>query len=170
MPFLVGAGNLSDSEISPGSTALSDFWGSRLTKYSCTDSPHEILSCLPKVDSLFQLNGDAGVFYSKDGCWIECLGLWRIPVILMVLPSPNGDIPGLAAAYVSLCYRFSVPLIGLVQLGGDWHAKFRNLDGLPWCGWVPNCAEINPIDNSVYPMDTFVVVENIRRRMLNLNL
>lgn len=170
MPFLVGAGKLSDSEISPGSIALSAFWGGSLTKYSCTDSPNEILSCLPKVDSLFQLNGDAGMFYSKDGCWIECLGVWRIPVILMVLPSPDGEIPGLAAAYVSLCDRFSVPLIGIVQLGGKWHSKFRNIDGLPWCGWLPNSAEINSIDNCAYPMDTFVVVENIRRRLWNLNL
>ena len=33
-----------------------------------------------------------------------------------------------------------------------------------------NHAEINAIDNCLYPMDTFVVVENLRRRLWNLNL
>ena len=170
MPFLVGAGNLSDSEMATGSLAMSAFWEGDLIKYSCTDSPNEILCRLPKVNSLFQLNGDAGLFYSKDGSWLECLGAWRMPVILLVLPSADGDIPGVAAAYSSLCKRFSVPLIGLVQLGGEWNSKFRNLDGLPWCGWLPTSACINSTDKSVYPMDTLVVVENIRKRLWTLNL
>ena len=29
---------------------------------------------------------------------------------------------------------FKVPLLGIVQIGGQWTADQRRLDGLPWCG------------------------------------
>tara|TARA_Y100001968_G_scaffold63671_3_gene54469 strand:+ start:3463 stop:3978 length:516 start_codon:yes stop_codon:yes gene_type:complete len=171
MPFLVGAGPLSDSAMSSGSIALKAFWGDRLLKFTCMDSPDEVLSALPKNDLLFQLSGDAGFYHSENGSWLECLGAWKMPVILMATPSDQGEIPGTAAAYVALCYKLLVPLVGIVQLGGEWHPKARAKDGLPWCGCLPSDETGNgPGQDSVDPIDTLIVTENLKRRLKSLNL
>ena len=71
MPFLVGTGSLPDSEMNSGSIALQAFWGGELLKCSSSDCPNELLSSLPKDDSLVQLMGDAGSFHPDNGCWLE---------------------------------------------------------------------------------------------------
>ena len=85
-----------------------------------------------------QLSGDAAMLHLEGGSWLEALGAWRQPTVLMVAPLLSGDIPGVAPAYVALCKNFEVPLIGIVQLGGDWDNNKRRADGLPWCGLVPD--------------------------------
>ena len=175
MPFLVGAGELSDSEMTSGSIALQSFWGIELFKCTSKDSPNEILRSLPEKDALFQLMGDAGKFHSESGSWLECLGAWKKPVILMVAPTSQDQIPGTAAAYVSLCHELSVALVGIVQLGGKWDLKSRSLDGLPWCGCLPikklEDESNEQIDAFLHSSeDAFVVVENLKRRMSILNL
>ncbi len=171
MPFIISAGSISDSDMTSGSLALKAFWNYELLKYSCYQSPVEVLSSLPKKEALFQLSGDAASFNSENGSWFECLGAWKKPVILMVVPSADGYIPGVASAYVSLCADLSVPLVGIVQLGGEWNSRYRSLDGLPWCGCLPsNISADNPSQEPFYPFDNFEVAENLKRRMFNLNL
>ena len=165
MPFLVGAGHLTDSEMTAGSTALKGFWGDNLIKYTSSDPPNEVLKSYVKENRLFQLTGDPASFKSKDGSWLECLGAWKVPVILFVRPTATGEIPGVAHAYVSLCKDLSVHLIGIVQLGGEWDKEFRSIDGLPWCGRLP----IDRNQDSNYYNETLMVVENLIRRRANLN-
>ena len=165
MPFLVGAGHLSDAEMTAGSIALKGFCGGNLIECSCSDSPNKFLKTFAKENALFQLKGDPAHFKYEEGSWLECLGAWKIPVILMVTPSTQGQISGAAPAYVALCKEFVVPLIGVVQLGGDWDSEKRALDGLPWCGRLPK----EQIEDSNYLVDSLLVVENLKRRMKTMN-
>tara|TARA_Y100001968_G_scaffold333661_1_gene398103 strand:- start:36005 stop:36526 length:522 start_codon:yes stop_codon:yes gene_type:complete len=169
MPFLIGTGALPEADMSSGCIALSAFWGGDYKKLSVDEQPSKFLSSFSNEDSLYQLNGDAAKFDSIYGSWLEALAAWRKSIVLMVLPSNRGEIPGNAYAYVSLCRDLSVPLIGIVQLGGDWDSRNRKLDGLPWCGWLP-IDELKKTGNSIIPMDTIVVCENIKRKMKDLNL
>ena len=166
MPFLIGAGQLSDSEMTFGSTALKAFWGGEVIECDTSDSPNSFLSSFPKKNTLCQLIGDPAIVKSEDGSWLECLGAWKIPVILLVSPSSQGEIPGTASAYVALCKELLVPLIGVVQLGGEWDQKLRSLDGLPWCGRLP----ADQIQDSNYMIESSFVVQNLMKRMPNLNL
>tara|TARA_Y100001968_G_scaffold289053_1_gene291784 strand:- start:1302 stop:1817 length:516 start_codon:yes stop_codon:yes gene_type:complete len=171
MTFIISAGKISDSDMTSGSLALKAFWDCELLKYSCDESPIKVLSSLPKKEVLCQLSGDAACFHSENGSWLECLGAWKKIVILIVAPSSDGDIPGVASAYVSLCADLSVPLAGIVQLGGQWDSRYRSLDGLPWCGWLPsNTSENFRSDHLLYPFDNLVVAENLKRRISSLNL
>ena len=137
-PFLVGAGHLSNDEMRAGSSSLASGWGSELIEYSCIDNPIEILNSLPKKNCLIQLLGDAAMLHPEGGSWLESLGAWRQPIILKVITTPSGDVPGTAAAYKALCEFLGVPLLGLIQFGGNWNHVQRRLDGLPWLGWLPS--------------------------------
>ncbi len=81
--------------------------------------------------------GDPGARNKSHCSWIEALGAWRRATILFTKPLPNGKIEGTTAAYVALCEKFKVPLLGLLQVDGNWEDKERRVDGLPWCGWLP---------------------------------
>ena len=175
MPFLVSAGCLSADEMSRGSELLTEFFGGTVLCYSVEDCPNEVLSALPKEDCLFQLNGDPAKFNIDFGSWLEALGSWRHPTLLMVSPAPSlGDMTGLAAAYVALCKDLAVPLVGIVQLGGQWNFEQRRLDGLPWCGRLPinkeDEDEILKNTDSIYLMDTENVCLNIKKRILTLDV
>ncbi|MEA5417476.1 hypothetical protein VB757_20390, partial [Synechococcus sp. BA-132 BA5] len=50
---------------------------------------------------------------------------------------------GLPAAGAALLERWRVPLVGLVQVGGDWQPLQRRRDGLAWLGWLPDADEEN---------------------------
>ena len=172
MPFLVGAGNLTEGEMLPGSLALASFFDLPLIKFSCVQSPNSVFKSLPKNDALFHLTGDSAVSFPDGGNWLESLGAWRKPIILMVLPTSSGEIPGLAAAYFSLAKSLFVPVIGMVQLGGVWDANQRSLDGLPWCGCISD--EFKRLNNHDFDpnvsTDPFIVGENIKRRMILMGL
>ena len=137
-PFLVGAGHFSNDQMRAGSTALVRAWGVDLIEYSCIDNPRKILNSLPQKHCLVQLLGDAAMFHPEGGSWLEALGAWRQPIILKVITTPSGDVPGSAAAYTALCELLGVPLLGLIQFGGSWNYLQRKLDGLPWLGWLPS--------------------------------
>ena len=117
MLFLVGAGELPEAQMRAVTIALSRYWNNEFRKISCEQSPNEEISLLNQKDGLFQLEGDAASANHEGGCWLESLGTWKIPTILMVLSSSDGSVPGIASAYVALCKSLSVPLIGIVQLG-----------------------------------------------------
>ena len=171
MTFLVGAGQLPDSGMSSFSNALSKVWGGSLLKYSARDDPTKILGCLLKKKGLVQLLGDPAKTQISGMNWLEALGAWRQPSVLVVYASSDG-ISGNALAYTALCRELSVPLLGLVQYGGEWEAEIRKLDGLPWCGWIPeeksDALEYNNLINN--RILTEQVVVNLNRRFNSINL
>tara|TARA_Y100001968_G_scaffold146104_1_gene133578 strand:+ start:2662 stop:3186 length:525 start_codon:yes stop_codon:yes gene_type:complete len=174
MPFIVGAGELPEEQMSTGALALSRFWGGDFAKLSCEKSPNDSISILERNDGIVQLVGDAAFANHDGGSWLESLGVWRIPTVLMVLASRNGSVPGVSSAYVALCKHLSVPLIGIIQLGGDWDPKRRSLDGLPWCGMIsiqnPRAEEFDLSENSFNLISIEDVVANLKRKMISLNL
>ena len=76
------------------------------------------------------------------GSWLEALGAFRQPIILKVISTPSGEVPGHAAAYTSLCKYLGVPLLGLIQIGGNWDDINRRLDGLPWLGYLSADSQV----------------------------
>ena len=174
MPFIVGVGEPPEEPISIGSISLSSFLGKDLKKISCQESPNYKISLLNKNEGLFQLIGDAAFVNDEGDSWLEALGAWKIPTILMVLSNSDGTVPGIASAYVAFCKYLSVPLIGTIQLGGDWDQKRRSLDGLPWCGRIsiqnPLTNRIDSCDNPFEVMQIEDVVAKIRRQMIALDL
>ena len=174
MPFLVGAGELNEPEMTAAYKALATFWECELRKFSCNDSPNEILSSLQEDQGLFQLIGDAAITNGKRGSWLEALAAWRMPTILICTPLLNGLIPGVSSSYVALCRELSIPLVGIVQLGGIWDVKNRSLDGLPWCGCIPNRISkgfsLDSIEYLEYQIDVEVLGINLKKRMALLDI
>lgn len=94
------------------------------------------------------LTVDPGLWIQGLGTWAEALGAWRQPA-LVVLPAAAHR-SGAAAALVALLRQEGVPLVGLIQLGGDWDPEQRRQDGLPWLGAWP-VDEAGPAD--AFPAD-----------------
>ena len=139
--FLVGAGYLSDDEMREGSEALARSLNWKLLEYSSKDNPRDVLSSLPKINCLIQLLGDAAMLHPEGESWLDSLGAFRQPIILKVVATPTGNVPGFAAAYTALCKCLCVPLLGLVQVGGKWTPGVRRLDSLPWLGYFPSRSQ-----------------------------
>ncbi len=158
MAFLVGTGELPRLKMQDASIFISKYWGGPLGHSSCEDSPSKSLRDIAKSKGLILLHGDAGKLHPEGLSWLEALGAWKEPVILLAIPSPNGDIPGTAASYCALTRYFSVPLLGIVQIGGVWDIKQRKIDGLPWCGCIkPEDSEDHYLNNGegiVYSLRT----------------
>ncbi len=171
MPFLVGAGELPETQMSRGSLSLSSFWGGGFRQFSSEDLPNNLIDSIQNDDGLTQLLGDAAKAQLDGGSWLEALGAWRVPTILFALASSDGTVHGVASAYVALCKELSVPLIGIIQLGGSWDAGKRTLDGLPWCGWIPNEEnEIGNLKADSVQTEIEVACENLKRRRIMLNI
>ncbi len=136
IPFLIGCGPVSKPTMDAGSKALAGFWGRDLLYISSDQEPNGFLMSFEKENSLIQVQGDAAKVSCSGGSWLESLAVWRQPVLLIVTPLTDGYLPGIANAYVALCKELSVPLIGLLQLGGAWDQSNMGLDGLPWCGLI----------------------------------
>jgi hypothetical protein len=75
---------------------------------------------------------DAGRSLSGGGCWAEVLGAARQCCLLLLSAEQLSG--GSAAAGHALLQRWQVPVLGLVQAGGDWDAAARRNDALPWLG------------------------------------
>ncbi len=174
MPFLIAIGETSDSLANAGSLTLARFLGVKLIKISSEKEPHEVLKQLNERDVIVQLLGDAAKLHSSGSSWLEVIGAWRQPVTLMIAPSISGDIPGAASAYVSLCNSLSVPLVGLVQLGGELDLNKRRLDCLPWCGCIPSelLSKAFSWENANVDQNLMIeeIVLNIKHRKRNLDL
>ena len=136
IPFFVGAGDLSAPQLNGCGLALHQYWGGLLLKYESSEDPNKIIESLPEQKGLVQLIGDPAKISSKGVSWLEALGAWQQPTVLISNTFSN-EIPGTAFAYTALCRSFSIPLLGVIQYGGDWDPYLRKLDGLPWCGWIP---------------------------------
>ncbi|KGG12241.1 MULTISPECIES: hypothetical protein [Prochlorococcus] len=136
--FFVGTGPLPESSMKAGSLALTRFWGCQLITASCDQEPNKVIKSLQNKTVIVELVGDAAVSGFPEGSWLEALSAWKLPVVLITMPLPSGKLTGASNAYVALCRQLSVPLIGLLQFGGDWDQYQRKLDGLPWCGFIPS--------------------------------
>ena len=97
-PFLVGAGCIPDHQMRSISKALAKAWGGNLIEFSCLEDPIKALDSLQDDQGLVQLLGDAAVQNSTRGSWLEALGAWRQPIILLVVPLMSGELPGVAHA------------------------------------------------------------------------
>ncbi len=167
--FLVGTWNLPQREIEIGVNALSQSWGGRLFQYRCEQNPTKILNSLPAENGLAHLVGDAAMTQHYGFSWLEALGAWKQPTVLLASPLPVESLSGMAAAYVALCEVQSVPLIGIVQLGNPWDASLRRLDGLPWCGCIRvedhKSSKSNKFAFTASDLDAQQVVRQLNRRM-----
>ena len=137
-PFILTIGDIPKPFETTASLAIARFLDSKLLKISCDEHPNDFLSEFKnRNEEIVQLVGDAASCNSSGGSWLEVLGYWRQPLILLASPGASGDIPGTVSAHVSLCRELSVSLVGIIQLGGIWDSQKRALDCLPWCGFIP---------------------------------
>ena len=83
---------------------------------------------------------DPGLWLEPDGRWADALGAWRQPTLLLVEGSV-AEAGGRAAAYSALLEGCGVPLVGLVQWGGDWDRQARRREGLAWLGALSPLSE-----------------------------
>ena len=172
-PFLAGAGHLPEKEMRGASQAISQAWGLNLLEYACGENPREVLHSLAKEECLVSLFGDPATHHLDRGSWLEALADWRQPTILLVSPDSSGELSGTACAYAALCETLSVPLVGIVQVGGSWNALHRRLDGLPWCGWLPSNYKNDSTECGFFNTDEATKIEEItllfRLRIKQLN-
>ena len=137
---VIGAGALPELQMSAACRSLAAECGAVLVEEGCGLSPHPLLSELAESSSdsseltLLRLSGDVGVDESGEGSWMEALAAWRVPVLLLAQPRPDGRFGGIVPAFVALARELNLSLLGLVQLGGEWNSPARRHDGLPWCG------------------------------------
>ena len=140
IPFLVGIDQLPEILTKNAVQSLSRAWGGDLIKHATTEKPRKVLENLDCPHGLVLLKGDSASSLPDGGSWLEALGAWQQPVILMTTPMLSGDISGCACAHVALCSTLSVPLVGILQIGGNWNPDARREDGLPWCGMIPEAS------------------------------
>lgn len=88
---------------------------------------------------LAALPGDVGMATAQGPAWAEVLGAWRQPCLLVCGAAQLRC--GWPAAGTALLQRWRVPLVGLLQWGGDWNEFDRRRDGLPWLGLLADQGE-----------------------------
>lgn len=143
---VIGAGSLPELSMRNGVQSLADGLSLPLCTVATGETPDRALERIVAAEpSLVRLAGDPGRLDHQGRSWIEALGAWRMPTLMLGAPLGDGAIPGAVPAFLALCQQHRVPLVGLVQLGGAWRPMERRLDGLPWLGWLaeiaPDCAE-----------------------------
>ena len=138
-PLLVGAGPLPELKMRQACEALAKACQCPLTTVASGASPVEILQDNLSATGLVRLSGDAARPTPQgDNSWLQSLADWRQTVLLLTTADHDGAIPGMAPAYAALCRELHVPLLGLVQLEGNWNGPARRRDGLSWLGWIPD--------------------------------
>lgn len=110
--------------------------------------PCEALAALPQGRNtqappawIAPLPVDPGLGLGADGSWAELLGAFRQPTALVLDAAQLAC--GWPAAATALLRQEGVPLVGLIQLGGEWDPERRRGDGLPWLGLLDG-AEGDP--------------------------
>ncbi len=165
MPFILAIGDIPKPFEDTASLAISRFFPSQLLRISCDEHPNDFLSEFENRNEIVQLVGDAAISNSSGGSWLESLGDWQKPVVLLASPTTTGHIPGTVSAHVSLCKRFLVPLVGVIQLGGEWHPKRRSLDCLPWHGFIPSELLNKEFKLEKANLDEVFLLEDISRNL-----
>ena len=134
---VIGAGPLPELLMRQGAECLADGFRLPLRTLPVGETPDAALSSLvADAPCLLRLAGDPGRLGPEGHSWLDALGAWRLPTLLLGAPLADGSIPGVVPAFLALCEHRRVPVLGLVQLGGTWIAGQRRQDGLPWCGWL----------------------------------
>ncbi len=167
--FLVGAGLIPLTKLKAGGDALTKAWGCELIHRNCDMNPRKVLEEISFGSDLVLLEGDAAVTRGTNSSWLEALGAWKQPIVLLASPLSSGEIPGNVRAYGALCKELCVPLIGVVQIGEPWDEKTRRVDELPWCGLINNEAIKETENGSKDDEGVLEIVELLKRR-LALNL
>ena len=118
-------------------------------------------------NGLILLKGDPARKYSGKGSWLELLGDWHQPIVILAKPLSSGDTPGLVFAYHSLCKELSVPVAGIIQVGGVWDENKKSKDNLPWCGFIPSIYKEGGKKNIVIKReeDIYNIAYNIRKNI-----
>ena len=132
---VIGAGALPELSMREGVQSLAAALGLPLQTVAagaCADSVLDALEGAPPA--LIRLAGDAGCLLPHRRSWLEALGAWRSPTLILGMPGADGLIPGVVPAFLALCKVHKVSLLGLAQLGGPWTPADRRRDGLPWLG------------------------------------
>ena len=139
-PFFVEVDPSQSEKLNMASRAIAREWGRDLITIRTDHSPVHVFENLLTDNCLVHLRGDPAMFRQElKESWIEVLGAWKVPIVLMVPSNKSGEIPGMAASLVALSQAWLVPLIGVLQVGGLWKPALRKMDGLPWCGCLdPN--------------------------------
>ncbi len=143
--LLVGLGRRQELEgLAAVAARLAAAEGVALRQLAKDKDPDASLAALGAEDSapwLAALPLDPGLPLARGGSWAEALGAWRQPCLLVVRGEQMAT--GLPAAGAALLERWRVPLMGLVQVGGNWQPLKRRRDGLPWLGWLPESGKDN---------------------------
>lgn len=131
-----------------------------LRKVIDPEDPDAALTALAACgDWLAALPLDPGLPLGRGGSWAETLGAWRQSCLLVVSEAQMAT--GLPAAGAALLERWRVPLVGLIQVGGEWRPLERRRDGLAWLGWLPE-----PPGEDEEALAALQVVLRSRRRRL----
>ncbi len=144
--LLVGLGSPQELVVLEAIAArLAKAWPMSLRKVSDPQDPDAALTALAAgtaagveadaPDWLAALPLDPGLPLGRGGSWAEALGAWRQSCLLTVSEAQMAT--GLPAAGAALLERWRVPLVGLIQVGGEWRPLERRRDGLAWLGWLP---------------------------------
>lgn len=134
---VIGAGPLPELSMRRGTESLAEGLMLPSRTLPVGASPHVGLQSLGSDSPcLLRLSGDPGRLGPDGQSWLDALGAWRLPTLLLGAPLADGSIPGVVPAFLALCENRRVPVLGLAQLGGAWSPNQRRQDGLPWCGWL----------------------------------
>ncbi len=164
--FLVKIGSLSDGELEIICNEMARIWDCKTVQQDCKTDPNRTFERMEDGFQLVQLKGDAAKTIKDGSNWLEALGAWKKPTLLMTCPCPNNEISGEVTAYAALCEKLSVPLIGIVQVGGKWNKSLRKKEGLPWCGKIPSMREKQPTPvDQYYELDKIMLI--IKKTLLN---
>ncbi len=171
LAFLIGSGTLAENPFEASCRSIAKAWTKPLSILSDVEDPRLSLEKLADSSGLIALKGDAAATKPGGDSWLEALGDWKHPVILIVTPLDSGLVSGSPKAYAALCRQLKAPLIGLVQTGGSWNPEVRRKENLPWCGYIRNnSSKKNRELNNHYENDVYEVVHFLKRRVLELEL
>lgn len=139
---VVGAGALPELQMSAACHSLAAECGAVLLEEGSSLAPHELLRELAANASdstaltLLRLSGDVGVDESGEGSWMEALAAWRIPVLMLAQPRPDGRYGGIVPAFVALADSSTFPAWDLCNWAANGmppHAAMMVFPGVDAC-------------------------------------
>jgi hypothetical protein len=93
--------------------------------------------------------------------WVDRFAAHRLPTLLVLPGGPR--LRPEAALHQALLTQAGVPLLGLLQVGGEWEPQLRRSEALPWLGhWQPG-------DRQALALQAPLAVL-LRQRLLELDL